>query len=105
MFDPTGTLSGLQFIGGGSDTIQLGQSTSVQSIVRSTVSQSVTVEWSTTALSADISNQRATVFGSFVSEILFLTNVDSGYCGVYTCTITDSDMMPVSASTSISVGE
>ena len=77
----------------------------MQCTVFSTVPQSVTVEWSTTASSADISNQEANDFGNIVSEILSLVNVDSGYCGVYTCTITDSDMMPVSASTTISVGE
>ena len=104
MFDPTGTLVGL-FIGGSSDTIQLGQNVSVQCTVFSTVPQTVTVEWSTTASSADISNQQANDFGNIVSGILSLVNVDSGYCGVYTCTITDSDMMPVSTSTTISVGE
>ena len=65
--------------------------------------QTATVDWSTTALSANISNQEANVFGGFVIELLYLTNIDSGYCGEYACTITDSDMMPGSASIYLSI--
>ena len=95
------------FISSGSNNniIQLGQGTTLECTVRSTVPGTVTVDWSTTALSANISNQTVDVFGSFVIEILNLANVDSGYCGVYTCTVTDSDMMPLNTSTSISVGK
>ena len=91
-------------VGSGSDIIQLGQSTTLQCTVDSTAAETATVDWSTTALSANISNQRLTPFGLIVSGILTLSNIDSGYCGVYTCTITDSDMMPLSASTALSVG-
>ena len=93
------------FITGASNIIQLGQSTTLQCTVSSTAAQTATVDWSTTALSANISNQEANVFGASVNELLYLTNIDSGYCGEYTCTIIDSDMMPGSASISISVGE
>ena len=91
-------------VGGGSNIIQLGQNTTLQCIVVSTAAETAAVDWSTTALSANISNQTANILGSIVSEILTLSNVDSGYCGVYTCTITDSDMMPLSASTALSLG-
>lgn len=48
--------------------------------------------WSTTAVSANISNQR-----EFSAQILsyfeiILTGVDSGYCGQYTCAFTDSQL-------------
>ena len=95
----------ISILGGGSSIIQLGQSTTLQCTVTSTAPETATVDWSTTALSANISNQEATVFGSIVAELLSLSNIDSGYCGEYTCTIIDSDMMPDSASISISVGE
>ena len=91
-------------VGGGSNIIQLGQNTTLQCSVSSTAAETAAVDWSTTALSANISNQTDNIFGSFVSGILTLSNVDSGYCGVYTCTITDSDMMPLSASTVLSSG-
>ena len=91
--------------GGGSNVIQLGQSITLQCTVVSTVPETVRVDWSTTALSANISNQEANAFSSVVTELLYLTNLDSGYCGEYTCIITDSDMMPGNASTSISIGE
>ena len=104
--NPIGTLTPpITFVvGGGSNIIQLGQNTTLQCTVVSTAAETAAVDWSTTALSANISNQTANIFGSFVSEILTLSNVDSGYCGVYTCTITDSDMMPLSASTALSLG-
>ena len=59
--------------------------------------------WSTTALSANISNQFVPNAGNFarVTE-LSLTNVDSGYCGTYTCMFTN----PVdSATVSVIVGK
>ena len=107
-YKPTGRLLGtpsLTIVGGGSNVFQLGQSVSLQCSVQSTVPETIRVNWSTTALSANISDQEANTFGDFVIELLHLTNLDSGYCGEYTCTITDSDMMPGSASTSISIGE
>ena len=91
--------------GGGSNVIQLGQNITLQCTVLSTVPETVRVDWSTTALSANISNQEDNAFGDVVTELLHLTNLDSGYCGEYTCTITDSDMMLGSASTPISIGE
>ena len=107
-YKPTGRLLGtpsLTISGGGSNVLQLGQNITLQCTVLSTVPETVRVDWSTTALSANISNQAANVLGDAVIERLNLTNLDSGYCGEYTCTITDSDMMPGSASTSISIGE
>jgi hypothetical protein len=85
--------------------VQLGQSTTLQCTVSSTRPETVTVDWTTTALSANISIQTNVTFGQIVSEILHLTNVDSGYCGVYTCTVADADMIPMSTSISLSVGE
>jgi hypothetical protein len=85
--------------------VQLGQSTTLQCTISSTRPETVTVDWTTTALSANISIQTNVTFGQIVSEILHLTNVDSGYCGVYTCTVDDADMIPMSASISLSVGE
>ena len=66
--------------------------------------ETAAIDWSTTALSANISNQEANAFGDVVIERLHLTSLDSGYCGEYTCTGTDSDMMPTSTSTYLSVG-
>ena len=92
-------------IGGGSNVIQLGRSTTLQCLVISTLPETVTVDWTTTAVSANISHQTDIIFGFIVGDILHLANVDSGYCGVYTCTIADADMIPMSASISLSVGE
>ena len=89
----------------GSNVIQLGRNTTLQCAVFSSAPETVTVDWTTTALSANISIQTVNIFGRSVSEILHLANVDSGYCGVYTCTVADADMMPMSASISVSVGE
>ena len=51
------------------------------------------VNWSTTALSADLSNQQETFsVESERNSELHLTNVDSGYCGNYTCILPNSDM-------------
>ena len=100
-----GTLLGPPLISGGSNVIQLGRSTGLQCIVLSTVPETVTVDWITTSVSANISNQTVNIFGGIVSEILHLANVDFGYCGVYTCTVADADMIPMSASISVSVGE
>ena len=108
VINPTGRLldqPGIFIVGGGSNIIQLGQSTILECTVRSTAPATATVDWSTTALSANISNQETNVVSSIVVELLSLNNIDSGYCGEYTCTIIDSDMMPGSASISISVGE
>ena len=96
--NPIGTITAP--IISGSNVIQLGRNTTLQCTVISTVP--VTIGWTTTALSADISNQTGNIFGHSVSEILHLANVDSGYCGVYTCAVADANM---SASTSVSVGE
>ena len=62
------------------------------------------VDWSTTALSADISDQRPLqIFPGFGrSASLNLTSVDSGYCGTYTCTI---DETGESGSLSITIGK
>lgn len=51
------------------------------------------VNWSTTALSAKLSNQQElfTLDSERYSQ-LYLTNVDSGYCGNYTCILPNSDM-------------
>ena len=102
-----GTLQGPPFIATIGGVIQLGRSTTLQCTVMSTVPETVTVDWTTTAVSANISNQTINTFFSIVSELLHLANVDSGYCGVYTCTCTvaDADMIPMSASISLSVGE
>ena len=85
-----------------SNVIQLGRNTTLQCTVVSTVQE---IDWTTTALSANISNQTVKILGDIVSEVLYLANVDSGYCGVYTCTVADANMIPMSASTSMSVGE
>lgn len=51
------------------------------------------VNWSTTALSADLSNQQEMFsFESERNSELHLINVDSGYCGNYTCILPNSDM-------------
>lgn len=62
------------------------------------------VDWSTTALSANISNQGPLqiVFGFGRSASLNLISVDSGYCGTYTCTIDDTRE---SGSLSITIGK
>ena len=80
------------------------QNATLQCVVLSTVPETVTTDWSTTALSANISNQEANHFGDVVTKLLHLTSLDPGYCGEYTCTVTDSDMMPTSTSTYLSVG-
>ena len=84
----------------------LGQNTNVLCEVTSSEPESVLIEWTTTALSADISNRNRVNSFRSVDEALFLTNVDSGYCGVYTCSTTDKDTtIPQSSSISLSVGE
>lgn len=60
------------------------------------------VNWSTTATSANISTQMDFVTLIFRISELVLTEVDSGYCGQYTCTFTDSLS---SATASITVGK
>ena len=90
--------------GGGSTSYSVYQNTALQCTTSSTVPQTATVDWSTTALSANISNREANVFGISVNELLYLTKIDSGYCGEYTCTNTDSDMIPYSASIYLSIG-
>ena len=51
------------------------------------------VNWSTTAISADLSNkQEMFTLESERRSQLHLTNVDSGYCGNYTCILPNSDM-------------
>ena len=51
------------------------------------------VNWSTTAISADLSNEQEMVmFESERHSQLHLINVDSGYCGNYTCILPNSDM-------------
>ena len=104
-----GTLQGppsINTLGGGSNIIQLGQNTTLKCAVTSTVPGTVTVDWTTTAVSANISNQTVNIVQSndIVSE-LHLANVDSGYCGVYTCTVADTDTIPMNASISLSAGE
>ncbi|MCG8624210.1 MAG: hypothetical protein MJE68_19725 [Proteobacteria bacterium] len=100
-----GTLQGPPFIATIGGVIQLGRSTTLQCTVMSTVPETVTVDWTTTAVSANISNQTINTFFSIVSELLHLANVDSGYCGVYTCTVADADMIPMSASIFLNIGE
>ena len=90
--------------GGGSTSYSVYQITSLQCTVRSTVPETAAVDLSTTALSANISNQTVNIFGTIVAKLIVLISVDAGYCGVYTCTTTDSDMMPLNASISLSIG-
>lgn len=50
------------------------------------------VNWSTTALSADLSDQQELfTFESERRSELHLINVDSGYCGNFTCILPNSD--------------
>ena len=52
------------------------QSATIQCAVISTRPETVTVDWSTTALSANISNQTVNTFFTVVSKVLYyLTNV------------------------------
>jgi hypothetical protein len=104
--NPIGTLLTDPIIAG-SNVTQLGRNTALQCTVFGTAPEiaTVTVDWTITALSANISNQIVNIFGNVVSEILHLANVDSGYCGVYTCTVADINTTPRSASISVSVGE
>ena len=60
------------------------------------------VNWDTNALSANLSNRIEQETSSFSSSELFLTGVDSGYCGTYMCTFIDSGE---STSVSITVGK
>lgn len=88
-------------------TFQIGQSTTVQCTVLSNKVNTVSIDWSTTALSANISNREQHVAGgTTVIEQLILTDIDSGYCGLYTCSATDSNtVMAQSGSISLNVGE
>ena len=88
----------------GATSYSVYQSATIQCTVFNTIPETGIVDWSTTALSANISSQSLNIFGCAVSEILVLTNVDSGYCGVYTCTTTDADMILFSASSYLNVG-
>ena len=77
----------------GATSYSVYQNATIQCTVTSIVPETVIVSWSTTAVSANISNQTAIIFDSVVTELLFLTNVNGGYCGVYTCNATDADRM------------
>ena len=63
-----GTLQGPPFIATIGGVIQLGRSTTLQCADMSTASETVTVDWTTTAVSANISNQTVKSF------FLFLVN-------------------------------
>ena len=90
----------------GDSTIELGQNASIACLIFTTAPNSVLIEWTTTALSANISNRQRAPGGFTAEEVLVLTEVDCGHCGVYTCSATDADtQMPQDSSISLSVGE
>ena len=61
------------------------------------------MNWTTTALLADLSNRDAFFVSESVREsTLYLLDIDSGYCGMYTCAFANSEM---SGSAYISVGK
>lgn len=69
--------------------INVGQNATIMCVDTGSITP---VNWSTTALLADLSNRRAFVTSESVrASELHLTNVDSGYCGTYTCTFVNSD--------------
>ena len=77
---------------------------SQRAFITCTVTGSLTpVIWTTTARSANLSNQQAfvTSYSVRVSELL-LNRVDSGYCGLYTCVLPNSNM---NASVYVTVGK
>ena len=79
----------------------LGQNVTITCVEFGAASTAV-VNWETNALAANTSNRIEEERSSFSSSELFLIGVDSGYCGTYMCTFTDSGR---SASHSIIVGK
>ena len=66
-----------------------------------------TLDWNTTALAANLSIQELELssFNNAIDGKLSLANVDSGYCGSYTCIVDDIDKAQVSTTTNIHVGK
>ena len=62
----------------------------------------VTADWTTTAPSADLSDQEDSFLTALRVSTLSFTDIDSGYCGTYTCSFMDTSS---SISTDVDVGK
>lgn len=64
------------------------------------------MDWTTTALSASLNNTDGYIhFGFFGVSTLYLTDLDSGYCGEYTCNFTNLYYDSCTASADVIVGK
>lgn len=84
-------------------TAEVGQNATIRCVY---TTNGASINWSTNALLADISTDQTSISGvgeqANATSTLFLTSVNSGYCGDYICTLSEPEC---NASIPLTVGK